>query len=170
MLEQQPKANETATTVMLRQSGEHATLATVSKAVSAALSRALGWHAWWVGSYEPNASSDEPAVALNTDFMDMTLTAQEVQALMAMWQGGGISYETFYYNLQRGEWARPNITVEDEKDAIAAEEDQAEADRIEAGLPLPGEELPPEEGDDGEDAGEDGTEGAGEDGTDESAD
>jgi hypothetical protein len=46
-------------------------------------------------------------------------TAQEVTALMGLWQSGAISYDTLYYNLQRGEWARPSVTVEQEREAIA---------------------------------------------------
>jgi hypothetical protein len=37
---------------------------------------------------------------------------------MQAWQSGAISYETFYWNLQRGEIARPGIEVETERELI----------------------------------------------------
>ena len=33
---------------------------------------------------------------------------------MLLWQAGSITWETFYYNLTEGEWARPGIDAEAE--------------------------------------------------------
>jgi hypothetical protein len=38
--------------------------------------------------------------------------------LVASWQQGAISYDTLYYNLQKGEVARPGITADAERDLI----------------------------------------------------
>lgn len=142
MLEQQPRTQETATSVVLRQSGEHASLSTVTSSLSRALSKALGWHVWWTGYEAP--VGEEPSIVLNTDFLDTSMTAQEVTALMGLWQSGAISYETFYYNLQRGEWARPQVTVEEEREAIASDEAQASESALER-EPPPDDALPPED-------------------------
>jgi len=132
LLEQQPAAAETATTVRLRQSGETATLATLVEAISLGLQGAARWHAFWMQLPE-----DYVDVRMSKDFLDMRLTAQEVQALFATWQGGGISYGTFYWNMQQGEWAKPDVTAEEERALIDAE---AELDVEE---PPPAEPMPP---------------------------
>lgn len=136
MLEQQPRVQETASAVILRQSGEQAVLATIAATLSSALSKALTWHTWWSG-FELEKLDDQPLVTLNSDFVDATMNAQEVTALMGLWQAGAISYDTFYYNLQRGEWARPSITVEQEKEAIAAGEESLDAALLGDGQPPP---------------------------------
>jgi len=118
MLEGQPARSETAEAVRLRQSGEHASLATIAMSASHALTEVLKCHAWWAGFEDDVAKTC--SITLNSDFFETQLTAQEAQALMALWQSGGISYETFYWNLQRGEWARPGVDVEQEEADISA--------------------------------------------------
>ena len=60
-------------------------------------------------------------VELNRDFIDARLDPQEQSSLMLMLQSGAISYETYYYNLERGELTRPGITAEEEKALIDAQ-------------------------------------------------
>jgi hypothetical protein len=55
---------------------------------------------------------------LNTDFFATAMTSQDLTALVASWQQGAISYDTLYYNLQKGEIARPGVDVETERDLI----------------------------------------------------
>jgi len=62
--------------------------------------------------------TDDITVELNTDFVDVKLTPQEVTALMQTWQSGGVSHETFLWNLQRGEMLPPNISIEDERSRV----------------------------------------------------
>jgi hypothetical protein len=50
------------------------------------------------------------------------LTADEMTKLVAAWQAGAISKKTLYYNLQWGEWARPDVTFEQEQQEIENEE------------------------------------------------
>ena len=45
----------------------------------------------------------------------------ELTELTKAWQSGAISYETLYYNMQRGEVTRPGITAEKEKAEIEIE-------------------------------------------------
>jgi hypothetical protein len=58
---------------------------------------------------------------LNTDFFATAMTSQDLTALVASWQQGAISYDTLYYNLQKGEIARPGVDVETERDLIEAQ-------------------------------------------------
>jgi hypothetical protein len=70
----------------------------------------------------------------NLSFLDATLSPQDAQALMAVWQGGGISFETFYENLQRGELASAERTADGELGLIAKDQDRADFGTDEAGL------------------------------------
>ncbi len=131
LLEQAPRAAETAEAVRLRLGGDYASLATVVASISAGLTLAMQWAAWWTGL---DAIGDESVeVRLNADFADTRLGAQEVDSLTKLWQAGGISYETLYFNLQTGEIARPGIEASEEKDQIDAEDALAQA----AEPPLP---------------------------------
>jgi hypothetical protein len=121
MLEQQAREREAAETVRLRHSGEHAVLASIAHAVSLGLTVAMRYHAAWLGTTDKQAL-DQIEVALNTDFFENRLSAQEVTALVQAWQAGSISGETLYWNLQRGEWARPTVTWEQEQQEIDAGE------------------------------------------------
>ena len=68
---------------------------------------------------------DEPAIryALNNKIAASTLAPQQLQALMQALLNGTICYETFYYQLQQGEVARPGVEVEEEQALLEARED-----------------------------------------------
>ena len=51
---------------------------------------------------------------LNKDLVAAGMEPQMLTALVATWLQNGISYETFLYNLQKGEIMRPLVSVEEE--------------------------------------------------------
>jgi len=81
----------------------------VAITVSEALTKALSFAAKWMGDMA------DVIYDLNTDYNPTGMDAQSLTALIAAWQSGGISYETFYENLQRGEIASSERTAEDEQ-------------------------------------------------------
>lgn len=110
LLEPQKRAAEAAETLSLRQSGEQSVVQTAALDVSRRLSALLRWHAWWTGV------SDDPqdpgiSVQLNTDVLPHNLTPQELDGLVAAWQGRALTQEALHYNLLQGEMLPP-----DEKD------------------------------------------------------
>ena len=56
--------------------------------------------------------------SLNTDYDPSGMNPQLLTALFNAYQSGGISFETFYQNLQKGEIADPNVTAEEEQTRI----------------------------------------------------
>jgi hypothetical protein len=118
LLESAPKLQETAAAVRMRHSGEHATLTTIAVSVSEALTQALQWTVWWSGSDVPE---DELSITLNQEFFDVQLSAEDRKVLLLEWQSGGISDETYYWNLQRGGVARPDVEFEAERKLIEAQ-------------------------------------------------
>jgi hypothetical protein len=117
LLEEQARTQETATAVGMRHAGEQATLRTIAQTSEQGLTVALQYHAWWVGT-QAKPEDTGASVELNKDYFATRLSAQDLQALVMSLQAEGISYETFYYNLTRGELARPGVTAEEELAAI----------------------------------------------------
>jgi len=140
LLEQRSRQGETAETVRLRQSGEHAVLETIISSVSQGLTKSIRWHTWWAGynsssigptsAIEREAEADTASIELNRDFFDTTMSANEALALMQLYQAGTISYETLYWNLQRGEWARPSVTAHDEMELIGQTSEPSEEEEF----------------------------------------
>lgn len=111
------QAAETATSARLRYSGEAASLRTIAGSTSAALTLAMRWWTWW--QIVADALPLDVRVDLPHEFFQTSLSADEVRAALFATQAGEMSSETFYALLQRG-WARPGVTVEQERKAIEA--------------------------------------------------
>lgn len=106
---------EAADTIRTRQSGEQSVLRSLAHTVSHALTVSMNWLMPWLGA------NGTAKVELNKDFIDTRLTPQEQTALMLAYQGGTISFETYFWCLQRGEMMRPGITSDEEKALIDAQ-------------------------------------------------
>jgi hypothetical protein len=117
LLEEQARVNETATAVMVRQSGDASIARTLTGSVSSALTRLLRWDAWWRG-VAAQPQDERVTATLNRDFFATSLNPQQLVALMQMHQVGQISFETFYHNLQSADMAEPGIDAEVELERI----------------------------------------------------
>jgi hypothetical protein len=125
LLEGQPMRGETAEAVRLRHAGEAATLTSIVAAIEEALTLACRWHAWWQGD-DDAFTTDAISITLNRDFFEAQMSFETANTAMTMWQAGGISYETYFWLLQKGEWMRPDATLAQEKALIALEAARAE--------------------------------------------
>jgi len=117
------KLAEAAETARTHRAGEASVLASLANAVSDGFKRALKILTEWAG-----ADSSSVVFKLNTDFVPEGMSAQDIQALMLAWQGGAISKQTLFENLQAGEIIRPGKTFEEE---------QAEIDEEPPDIPAP---------------------------------
>ena len=124
MLQNPSSGIKAAETARIEASGESATLSTIANACEALLTQLLQWASIWEGS------SDEVSVRLNRDFLDTKLNPQELTALLATWQGGGMSLDTFLTNLQKGELLPKGIDIEDEKTLILQGGDPLDLDIV----------------------------------------
>ena len=116
IIEQTRSRVETAEAARIRQSGESGALTSIVNNVSAGLTDALQMFCRWVG-----ADGTDVYDKLNTDFIDTQLTPQELTALLKAYQAGGISLDTFLWNLEQGELLPEYTSIEDEKLRIEAE-------------------------------------------------
>lgn len=114
MLESQPRGVEAADTVRLRQAGEAATVQGIIAATEAGLQDLLGWMVWWGGG-----NADQVSLGINRDVIDTNATPQELTAWTQALQSGGISYDTYYYLLQRSDMTRPDVDADTEREGIA---------------------------------------------------
>ena len=74
----------------------------------------------WVQMFMNDPSDFE--FAMNKKFGVSSLGAQEIVALLNTWQTGGISYDTFFKNLQKGEIISSDKTLDEEKRLIDSED------------------------------------------------
>jgi hypothetical protein len=97
----------------LRYNAETASLRTIAAAVSAAVTRLLRWHAWWLGTGDV-----DPAItfALSDEFFSLKATADEVRASLLLFQADSISFDTFFHQLQLGGWTRDGVTADQERE------------------------------------------------------
>lgn len=119
MLESQPAQAEAMGTVKLRQSGDRSVLATVAGNASTALSRAVARFAQWVSpAYDSDDAAAKISYQLSTDFDGGQMDPAELAGLVSALQAGTVSWETFAWNLRRGEMLPPGVSDDDERALI----------------------------------------------------
>ena len=102
------KAAETA---RIEASSETATLSNLANIVDATMMQINEFISMWSGVTLPDYK-------VNRDFIDIKLDPAELSALLKTWQSGGMSLNSFLYQLQKGELLPPNVTPEDEEERI----------------------------------------------------
>lgn len=117
MLEERGDGVEAAETLKIRQSGESAALSNIAETVSKALTCALKWWADWRGMSE--AVIKKIKVELSQTFTSAGADPKMLERLMQMAQGGLMSWDTFFFNLERAEIYPDGLTSEDEQELIA---------------------------------------------------
>jgi len=103
---------ESAEAKSLDQVAQNSTTADVAITISEALTKALNFASMWMGSTE------EAVYELNTDYNPTGMSGQDLTAMVSAYQGGAISYDTLYENLQRGEIASVERTADEERAMI----------------------------------------------------
>lgn len=101
----------------LRLGAQRATLTSVALASAAGLERALRYAAMFVGQ-DPT----EIVVKPNLQFVDQVMNPLDAANLVKVWQAGAISKQTLYENLQRGEVASAERTLDEEEELIAIDQ------------------------------------------------
>ena len=118
MLQGKPQGVKAAETARIEQSGESATLSTIAQATENGITSLLKVLAEWSG-----LSVDDVKYELNKDFIDASLTPQQITAYLQMFQSEAISLDTFLNLLHKGELLPKGITPEQEADRIEAGSD-----------------------------------------------
>jgi exonuclease VII small subunit len=112
LLRDQKKAAETAEAQEIQQSGENATLASISRTISDGFKKALNIAEEWV------SSKKEAEFELNQDFFSKRMPPQELTALVAALQAGVIPLDDVLWNLEQGEMLDPSRTLEEARELL----------------------------------------------------
>jgi hypothetical protein len=112
MLAPEKAAAEAAQTVMMRHGGESSILANQSRLVASGLEQMLDLMRQWAGI------AGEVVFRLNTDYVPVKMSAQELTALVQSWQSGAISRRVLFNQLQEGEIIDSDTSYEDEQEAL----------------------------------------------------
>lgn len=115
LLEEPKQAVEAADTHRIKKAGEESVLAKTTKVANTGINKALAIVTLF------DSQLGKMILELNTDFDATVIDAQTLTVLMAGVQSARISYSTFFYNLQRGEYLPDDRTEEDEIELIQAE-------------------------------------------------
>jgi hypothetical protein len=103
---------ESAEAKSLDKVAQNSTTADAAITASEMIVKALNFASLWMGGTE------DAVYTLNTDYNPAGMSAQDQLALFTQYQGQGISFQTYYENLQRGEVGNVERTWEDEKALI----------------------------------------------------
>lgn len=114
LLSSEKKATETAQTAQIHRAGEDSILSAIAHTIGVGMSKALNIFAEWA------SAKSENTIEVNNDFIPVSMTPQELTALVSSWQSGAISHETLFNNLQQGEIISADVTFEDEQGRISA--------------------------------------------------
>jgi hypothetical protein len=112
LLEQSNNVQESGEARKLRFASETATLISIAQNSCALLERSLRNVAMLMGLGD--AAEESIIVTPPTDLLDNTMTPADAEALMRVWLGGGMAWETYYANLQKGGIASPERDAEQE--------------------------------------------------------
>lgn len=116
LLKDDKNVGETAEAMELKQNSEKAILTSIAKNVSLGIKYALQYLADFQGLPYQNIKFD-----LNTDYGLDKLSADERKQLMSEWQGGAITYETYFKNMQKGGVISKDETEESYKSKLDIE-------------------------------------------------
>jgi hypothetical protein len=108
-LMEQTTGQESGEARRLRFASETATLTSIAQSSSALLERSLRNVAMIMGLPEDGITVEAP-----TDLLDRTMTPQELQALFGVYSAGGMAWDTYYANAQRGGLMSPERDAEAE--------------------------------------------------------
>lgn len=115
MLEAQKSGVESAETAGIHRGSEQSILQSHADIISLGFERCGRWFARWGGALDWESF----VYRLNKDFMPTKLSAQEVAALFAVYQGGGMSFDELFWNLQTGGRVSDGADSETEQTKIA---------------------------------------------------
>lgn len=110
LFEQTARGEESGEAKRLRYASETATLVSIAQSSCMLLERSLRNVAMIMGLPEKDITVEAP-----TDLMDRTMSPQDFAALFGVYREGGMSWETYFANGQRGGIFSPDTTAEEEQ-------------------------------------------------------
>lgn len=116
MLKDDKNVGESAQAMELKQNSEKAILSSIAKNISMALKFALQYYCDFAGLNSSNISYQ-----LNSNFGTDKLTDAERKQLLLEWQGGAITFDTFFNNMQKANIIEKDVDAETYKMQLESE-------------------------------------------------
>ena len=116
MLKDDKNVGESAQAMELKQNSEKAILSSIAKNISMALKFALQYYCDFAGYNSSNISYQ-----LNSNFGTDKLTDAERERLLLEWQGGAITFNTFFNNMQKANIIEKDVDAETYKMQLESE-------------------------------------------------
>jgi hypothetical protein len=110
LLDEQKREAETAEALRLRQSGDNSVLSVVATSVSQAFEDVMRFVLDW----KSGSRDGDISISVNTDFLAISMDSKMLVSLMTALQAGDISWDTFFYNMSRGELVPEGRTADQE--------------------------------------------------------
>ncbi len=111
IIAQQKSGVEAAETAKIHNSAENSVLASFANNISEIFTKLLKTYLEWCSGAE--IEDDQVQVQINTDYDVATMSAQELTALVSLWQSGGIAKSDLFRNLKEGEIVDANRKLEE---------------------------------------------------------
>lgn len=116
MLAPESRAAESGEALAIRRGGENSALAKVADSVSRSIVLVLETLAEWEGI------TGAISYSLNTDYLPNRMNPQELTALMAAWQAGGLTSEELFERMKAGGIIRDDMDYAEHEAALLADE------------------------------------------------
>lgn len=116
MLSPESRAAESGEALAIRRGGENSALAKVADSVSRSIVLVLETLAEWEGI------TGAISYSLNTDYLPNRMNPQELTALMAAWQAGGLTSEELFDRMKAGGIIRDDMDYETHEAALLADD------------------------------------------------
>lgn len=110
---------EAAETAKIHRAGENSVLATFANEISDTWNKILLEYLSW--TVNTQLEREDISVQINTDYDVSSMSAQELTALVSLWQSGGISKRQLFKNLKEGELVDNATSFEDMQSEIDEE-------------------------------------------------
>lgn len=115
ILETQKTAVESAAALRIRHGSDNSTLSAIAHNLDRAFTKCLRWVADWKGLQEVYEDAQEIVVELNKDYENFQISPEVGNWLMSQVQAGIMSWDVYFYNLERGEVYPEGLTPDDER-------------------------------------------------------
>ena len=123
IISSEKKGVEAVDTARIHRAGENSVLATFANNMSHIFKQILIDYLEW--STQTEVNPDDINVQISTDYDVSRMNAQELTALVSLWQSGGISKRVLFSNIKDGEIIPNDYDFEDMEDEIAEEKEQS---------------------------------------------
>lgn len=127
IISQERKGVESAETAKIHRAGENSVVATFAMEMSKVFTNIVKCYLSWTTGKEV---TDDVRLEINTDYDVVNMSAQELTALVSLWQSGGISKKILFKNLKEGEIIPADVDFDEMEGEIELDKEKNLLDMV----------------------------------------